>query len=640
MFKLTLSTLLLVLGSALQAQCDNSILTNGDFEQGASVDWWNWHDNSEEFYSFATSDDSFSGDSSAVINVLQATSLIPGGQGGEYNSRPQTNPVVGGEFYEISFYAKSTVADTKLPIYIKDENDGWILLFSDVATVGTDWTQFTTTWQADTDRPDVHLELKVYNADFDQAYSVFFDAISICQVEILTNTCADNIVTNPGFESGADMDWWNWHGGEMTDYTFTTATEGSVGNASAQISVTKPTSDLTGAGEINSRPQVSPVVADQNYRVSFWARSSIENAGVQAFVKDEFDGWTTLGNADFTVGTEWELHSFVLESTQNRDDVHVEIKVFTEGATAAYDVWVDEVSICATDDEPGEEEVDEPTPTFYGTTELSGSCSVNLASTFELEDLPSDGLGWDLWDGSDDEERATFELDPILPYSGDNSMRVSVFEDNDVAEFHHRFGNDLELTTGEEYTVSLWMRTNLPEGDSIRAFTRVTRDTDWSAQFAVDFVSSVNEWHNYVYTFTADSDWDNGFLEIKFYRLNDYTGAYNVWVDDVQVCNRSDATLTSNTSLEALGLEFNLFPNPVSYGNATLNIISETVLNNATVQVADLHGRTLWNHRQNIGRGQQTIDIPTSNLASGLYLVRVQHGGKFQTLKLNVVRRP
>jgi len=640
MFKLTLAAVLLVLGSSLHAQCDSTILTNGDFEQGAFTDWWNWHDNSETSYSFATSDDSFSGDSSAVINVLESTDLIPGGQGGEFNSRPQTNPVVGGQFYEISFYGKSTLPDTRLPIYIKDENDGWVQLFSDVAVVGTEWTLFSTTWQADTDRPDVHLELKTYNAEFDQPYSVFFDAVTFCPVEIATNTCEGNLVTNPGFEGGIETDWWNYDGGEASDYTFSTAAEGRVGNASARVSVNKPTADLNGSGEFNSRPQTaSAVVAGQNYRVTVWAKSSIENAGIQVFVKDEFDGWTTIGNADFTVGTEWAPHTFVFENTTDRDDVHVELKVFTEGATEAYDVWFDEVSICETDDTPGED-VEEPTPTFFGTTALSGSCSVNLASEFSLEDLTNDGLGWDIWDGSDDEERATFELDPILPYSGDNSMRISVFENNDVAEFHHRFGNDLELTAGEEYTVSLWMRADLSETDSVRAFTRATRDTDWSAQFAVDFVTTVNEWRNYVYTFTADSDWDNGFLEIKFYRVNDFDGAYNVWVDDIQFCSRNDATITSNTSLETLGLEFNLFPNPVAYGNATLNVTSDVVLNGADVEISDLHGRTIWNQRRTIGIGRQSISLPTNDLKSGLYLVRVQHGGKFQTLKLNVVRRP
>ncbi len=328
--RLLLPALVLLLSPGLFAQCPDNIIANGGFESGAFTDWWNWHDNSPDSYTFATSDDAYTGDSSAVINILEDTDLIPGGQGGEYNSRPQTNPVIGGQFYEIKFYAKSTVENTQIPIYIKDENDGWILLHSDVGLVGTDWTEVSSIYQADTDRADIHLEIKVYNGDFHEPYSVFIDDVSICQVEILTNTCQDNIVTNPGFEDGADVDWWTWHGGDETDYAFSTAMEGAVGNASAKISVLKPSSELTGAGEFNSRPQVSPVVAGQNYEVTIWGKSTVENTVIQVWVKDEFDGWTTIGNCDLTVGTEWTEVSFIFENDTDRDDVHVELKVFNE----------------------------------------------------------------------------------------------------------------------------------------------------------------------------------------------------------------------------------------------------------------------------------------------------------------------
>ena len=107
---LLLTSLLMGWSLNANAQCPDTIISNGGFEQGM-MDWWNWHDNSPDAYSFTISSDAFMGDSSAAINVLVDTDSIPGGQGGEYNSRPQTNPVTGGEFYEISFAAKGTVAD-------------------------------------------------------------------------------------------------------------------------------------------------------------------------------------------------------------------------------------------------------------------------------------------------------------------------------------------------------------------------------------------------------------------------------------------------------------------------------------------------------------------------------------------------
>ena len=88
-----LTTLFLVIFAlSLTAQCPDNIISNGGFEAGNGVDWWNWHDNSPDAYTFGNSDDAFEGDSSAVINILVDTDDIPGGQGGEYNSRPTNQP--------------------------------------------------------------------------------------------------------------------------------------------------------------------------------------------------------------------------------------------------------------------------------------------------------------------------------------------------------------------------------------------------------------------------------------------------------------------------------------------------------------------------------------------------------------------
>jgi hypothetical protein len=262
-----------------------------------------------------------------------------------------------------------------------------------------------------------------------------------------------------------------------------------------------------------------------------------------------------------------------------------------------------------------------------------------LSNEFSPEDLPDDLMGWDLWDGNEDEELSTFALDPILPYSGDASLRVDVTEGHDVSEFHHRFGNDLLLEDGQSYTVTLWMRTNIAEGDTIRAFTRAVRDTDWSAQFNVDFIGTRNEWLNYAYTFTADGEWDNAFLEIKFYRQTSFTDAYSVWLDDVQICNSSDAVVgTDDFDLDAT---ISLFPNPAASGNrAFLTVTAEQRLDNAEVQLIDLFGRTVWTQQTDLGFGTQQIELPIENLSAGMYLVAVRHKAQLKTSKLQVINRP
>ena len=561
---------------------------------------------------------------------------------GNTTAVPQTNPVIGGQFYEISFAAKSTLENTQLPIYIKDENDGWILLHSDVVTVGTEWTQVSSLYQADTDRADVHLEIKVYNGDFHEPYSVWIDAVSICLTEVLTNTCSDNLVANPGFEDGADVDWWTWHGGDETDYAFSTGAEGALGNASAQIDVLKAGADLSGAGEYNSRPQVSPVVAEQNYKVTVIGKSTLENTTIQVWVKDEFDGWTTIGNSDLVIGTDWTEASFVFANEVDRDDVHLELKVFNADFTEPYTVWFDEVSICTTDEEPGGGEEPEPDPPVYGSTATTISCNNNFAEEVLDTDMPNDGIGWDIWDGSDEEELSTFAIDPVLPNSGDYSIRVDVGENHNTAEFHHRFGTDLLLEDGIEYTVSLWMRSNVPDGDTVHVFTRAVRDTDWESQFSADLYVLDNTWKNFSTTFTADGTWDNAFLEMKMWRLNEesFTAGYSVWLDDIQICASGDA-VTGIDDLEDLNVAFQLSPNPVLAAvPAQLTITAVEDLKNANISVTDLLGRMLWQQQTDILRGVQHLEIPTTALPHGMYLVNIQQNGYVKSLKLQVVTRP
>lgn len=628
-------SLLVALQSPLSAQCNNNVLSNGSFESGSTTDWWSWHDNSPNAYTFGTSADAVDGDSSAVINVVDISAIV-GGQGAEYNSRPQTNPVTGGEWYEIRFFAKSTRPDTRISIYVKDENTGWTLLHQDLTHyVGTDWTEVTSLWKPDIDRADVHLELKVYNETFDQPYSVWFDAVSICNTQVLTNTCSDNVVANPGFEEGAFNNWWTWHGGEATDYGFEEGTTGYLGAKSARINVLKPSAQLSGAGEFNSRPQVSPVTGGQNYKVSLAGISTLPNTVLQLWVKDEYDGWTTIGNSDLTFGTEWSVQSFVFTADVDRADVHVEVKVFNADFNEPYSVWFDEVSVCKTDEEPGGGGGGgDPIPPIFGDA-VGSDCNNNLVPGYDGFEDPANA-GWDIWDGSDSDVLSTFNLDPVLPHTGGNSMRIDVNENHNVAEFHHRFGEHLVLEDGKEYMVTLWMRANVQPGDTAHIYTRAVRDTDWDSQFAFDMMVTSNTWLNFDQTFVADGNWNNAFLEMKAWRKNGFTYAYSVWYDDIEVCKIEDAVVDApSVAKDQLGLV--LAPNPVSGANANLTIAAPRNLEQVQVVLTDLLGRSLWLNNMDLVAGDQTVSLPTQGLQSGFYLVSIRYEGFTETRKLQVI---
>jgi len=620
--------------NAVTATCDNNVVANPGFEMGRT-DWWDWHGGSDSAYVFGLSDDAYLGDSSVFIQVLETN---PTGTG-EYNSRPQMSPVVGGEFYQISMFGKSTAENTNVQIWVKDENDSWFTLFNGEVTFGTEWSEHSLVFQADMDRADIHLEIKVFNQDF-APYTVFFDEVSVCQIDITTNTCPENVVDNPGFEDGATTNWWTWHGGDETDYAFETSMDAIVGVQSAVLKVLKPTSEITGTGEFNSRPQVSPIKEGQNYRVNVWAKSTLDGAGLQVWVKDEFDGWTTIGNMDFTVGTDWTEASFIMTGDFDREDVHLEIKVFTEGATEPYEVYIDEVSICETDEEPGSE-IPVPEVLVFGSATNTATCLDGLlVDDFVDTDLDGDGLGWEVWDGNDAEVVTAWVFDPILAFTGDNSIRMDVPEAHGVAELHNRFGNRFTLEAGTEYTMTVWARADVPEGDTIRVYARPIRDTDWQEPTHGNFMVTSSEWTNFSHTFTMEEEYGNAFVELKAQRWDsDFTAPYTIWYDDFQLCKTADASIsTSIQSLEDLGLAFNLSPNPVITSiPAQLSINAPEKLDNAAIRVFDMLGKQIWEQTQTISTGSQTIEIPTQNMSSGMYQVNIYYNGYIKNLKLNVI---
>ncbi|MEO0897482.1 MAG: carbohydrate binding domain-containing protein [Bacteroidota bacterium] len=636
---LFVSVLLLGFNGALFAQCPDTIISNGGFEQGI-VDWWTWHGGAgAESYAFYTSDDAFAGDSSVVIDILEDADSIAGGAA-EYNSRPQTNPVTGGEFYELSFAAKSTVAGAFVRVNIKDENDSWFTVHSEAVAIDTVWGIVSTVFQADVNRADVHVELTVFNGDIHVPYKVFLDEVCMAQTVVTTTTCADNLVDNPGFEDGAYSQWWNWHSNNPDAYEFLTSSDSYIGDSAAMIRVVKSGVDITGPGEYNNRPDTTSALVDsQNYKVTFFAKSTEPNTEVQVWVKDEFDGWTTIHTETFTVDTTWTESSTIFTADADRDDVHLEIKVYN-ASFGPYDVIIDEVSMCPTTEDPNSGGPAPGPVLTFGTSATPTTCSNNMAPGNEGFEPPNDTMNWDLWDGSDTDELSSFHVDPVLPNSGLNSVRIDVGADHDVAEFHHRFGPRFTVDDGKDYTFTVWLRSDLPAGDSVNVFSRVVRDTDWSAQTVANFIVTENNWLNFSHTFTADGSWNNAFLEFKCQRWTGFTSAYSLWFDDVSICSSDSATVTSLEDLAKLGLEIKVFPNPLGLGNlSVVEINSPSFLQDAKLSIVDIMGRQIWQDKINITAGVQRMDLPTQNLAAGMYIVQIQHEGFAKNLKLQVVNR-
>lgn len=79
-----------------------------------------------------------------------------------------------------------------------------------------------------------------------------------------------------------------------------------------------------------------------------------------------------------------------------------------------------------------------------------------------------------------------------------------------------------------------------------------------------------------------------------------------------------------------------VYPNPAQ--NQTS--ISFNLLNNekVTLTVSDMSGKVLMHEVKNLNIGRNTIQLNTSDLASGLYLIKLSAGNSFNTSKLNVIK--
>ena len=96
--------------------------------------------------------------------------------------------------------------------------------------------------------------------------------------------------------------------------------------------------------------------------------------------------------------------------------------------------------------------------------------------------------------------------------------------------------------------------------------------------------------------------------------------------------------LTTSTDESALVNGWEVMPNPVNSG-ATLTLTLEAAQSfEANVQLANLSGQVLYQTSRQVPQGATALELPTANLAPGLYLVSVKTGDAVLTRRVVVSR--
>jgi hypothetical protein len=84
--------------------------------------------------------------------------------------------------------------------------------------------------------------------------------------------------------------------------------------------------------------------------------------------------------------------------------------------------------------------------------------------------------------------------------------------------------------------------------------------------------------------------------------------------------------------------EVSIFPIPVQRGQ-DIRIIAQNLQNKLEVLTLNLHGVQMGRLTRWGQSGEAVLDIPTGNLAPGLYMVEIRHDGQSETRKI-VVQSP
>ncbi len=109
------------------------------------------------------------------------------------------------------------------------------------------------------------------------------------------------------------------------------------------------------------------------------------------------------------------------------------------------------------------------------------------------------------------------------------------------------------------------------------------------------------------------------------------TGCTNEYATDVIIDPTYDCTVSSHT-LADLGMTIQLFPNPTA-GPISLEISSPEV-RNLQVVLVDIAGRKLAERAKGLAVGSNLVELDLSDLASGLYLLRLESEGYIESLRV------
>lgn len=460
----------------------------------------------------------------------------------------------------------------------------------------------------------------------------------------------DDISVTPGVESEPEPEptlAWDFEDQELGDWTLQDATGGISdaqafeGTYSAEVSVND---DAANGALINDNQDIAP--GDSLIFQVYVPADHIDDINaLQTFIQYS-DDWVYIDSWFDSSGLttdDWNKVFYVVpDSIEGETIQRIGLQVTGSEASGTPTVYVDNIQIVEfSEDDPGPGDLPVPEPPYaVGDT-------INYNGSFELSDLGELEAGdhldhptpaWDvLTEGSG---AATFT---IVEDSEDDDNRALMveFEGIDTNPWGIEILNQpVNMAEGDtyQYTVSLKADT-----DTRIAHLEIGRpgpdyggDANWTSRLSEEVTLST-EWTEYTFEFQPNAeDLAADFMRAPFKMSHDANDGATIYIDNLQIEKVDGVSNEGNTQPLTYELNQN-YPNPFNPSTTISYTIPEAA--DVKLEVYNILGQrvlTLIDEHQSAGVKQVNFDA--SNLASGVYLYRIQTDNFMQSRRMTLIK--
>ncbi len=238
-----------------------------------------------------------------------------------------------------------------------------------------------------------------------------------------------------------------------------------------------------------------------------------------------------------------------------------------------------------------------------------------------------------------------WEVVTSAAYSGSKSLRLDNYygEDGAITEF---VSTTYDMSNVSQVVLSFkasFARRNAANNDALRIYFSADCGKSWSMRKQLRATSSLTTAGNVsgYFTPTSASQWQEVIVDnlpasyfvsgLRFKFWFEADGGNNLYIDDINL----NGTPVGIDDMTARNIGLMVVPNPASDNARVVFDLRES--SNVLVELLDMAGRRVSVLSQGrMPAGPQWMDLPVRELESGLYLVRVAHGGGSQVVRFVV----